>query len=541
MQGDDPRYLKTVATAKHYAVHSGPESQRHVFDAQVSESDLRDTYLPAFRTLVVDAKAESVMCAYNAFRGLPACGSDELLGKILRGEWGFSGYVVSDCAAVIDIHLSHKARKTAAEGAAMALLAGTDLECGAGSWAPGAPDSFAALGDAVGQGLVKEADVDRALRRLLRAQLRLGVFDPPERLPWAKYTYQTVVDSALHRQLALEAARKAIVLLKNEGGTLPLAKGLGDGRRDRAEGGRHRGARRELQRHADRAGLHPRGHRGRGRSRDEGRVRAWRAARHGPGRPRDRAGRRRSSTREREPGPARRVLRRSPSRDRPVFSRVDPRVDFDWADGAPQAGMNDDAFSVRWTGLLQAPATGRYTLAMRCATVLPDPARRQAGRPGPRGPRAGDDRRRRRAPRRALVPDPPRAGAREVRCPRAAPLGDAQGRRDELGAAVAAAQEADAVVLVLGLSSRLEGEEMPVKIEGFAGGDRTSLDLPAVQQALMEQVVAAAQGQARRARAAQRERARGQLGRRARAGDRRGLVSRVRRPAPPWPTSCSGR
>ena len=142
MQGEDPRYLKTVATAKHYAVHSGPESLRHTFDARVSESDFRETYLPAFRDLVVTGKAESVMCAYNSFRGQPACGNDELLGKVLRKEWGFAGYVVSDCGAVIDIHENHKARKTAAEGAAMALLAGTDLECGAGSWAPGAPDSF---------------------------------------------------------------------------------------------------------------------------------------------------------------------------------------------------------------------------------------------------------------------------------------------------------------------------------------------------------------------------------------------------------------
>ncbi len=227
MQGSDPRYLKTVATPKHYAVHSGPEPLRHVFDATASESDLRETYLPAFRDLVVNAKAESVMCSYNSFRGQPACGNDELLGKILRREWGFGGYVVSDCGAVIDIHEGHKARKTAAEGAAMALLAGTDLECGVGSWAAGTPDSFPALGDAVKQGLVKESDLDNALRRLFRAQMKLGVYDPPQRLPWAGYAYETIVNSPKHRQLALEAARKSIVLLKNEGGTLPLKKGLG--------------------------------------------------------------------------------------------------------------------------------------------------------------------------------------------------------------------------------------------------------------------------------------------------------------------------
>ena len=139
----------------------------------------------------------------------------------------------------------------------MALLAGTDLECGAGSWAPGAPDSFPALGDAVKQGLVKESDVDRALRRLLRAQMRLGVYDPPQRLPWAGYTYETVVNSPKHQQLALEAARESIVLLKNEGAALPLKKGLGSHRRDRPERRRRGGARRQLQRHAGRAGHRP--------------------------------------------------------------------------------------------------------------------------------------------------------------------------------------------------------------------------------------------------------------------------------------------
>src|SRR5512143_1310890 len=155
MQGDDPRYLKTIATAKHYAVHSGPEPLRHAFDARPSESDFRETYLPAFRDLMLNGKAESVMCSYNSVRGQPACGN--------------AGYVVSDCGAVSDISEGHKARKTAAEGAAMALLAGTDLECGSGSWEAGSPDAFETLREAVRQGLVKESDVDNALRRLLRA------------------------------------------------------------------------------------------------------------------------------------------------------------------------------------------------------------------------------------------------------------------------------------------------------------------------------------------------------------------------------------
>jgi beta-glucosidase len=491
MQGGDPRYLKTIATAKHYAVHSGPESLRHVFDAQPSEADLRETYLPAFRALVVDGKAESVMCAYNSIRGQPACGNDELLGKVLRGEWGFKGYVVSDCGAVIDVHEGHKARRTAAESAAMALVAGTDLECGAGSWAPGSPDSFLALGDALKQGLVKEADLDKALRRLVRAQLRLGVYDPPERLPWASFTYENTVDSPKHRELALEAARKSIVLLKNENGTLPLRPGLGTvavigPNADDTEVlvGNYNGT--PVAPVSVLAGIraalpsakvvYARGGPLATGLPDLGVVPAQALAGDG-GRP----GLRGEYFKGHFEGAA-------------VLTRTDAAVDFDWADGSPAPGLDDDSFSVRWTGFLVAPETGRYTLAMRCATMC-----------------------------RLFVENKPVAQGRsdhdpitvtgtvDLRAGRSYPVrielehekydAIAQllwqtpgGRGDEAGAAVAAAQSADAVVMVLGISSRLEGEEMPVKIEGFSGGDRTSLELPKVQQELLEKVAAAAKG-----------------------------------------------
>ncbi len=495
MQGNDPRYLKTVATPKHYAVHSGPEPLRHVFDVRVSESDLRETYLPAFRDLVVNGKAESVMCSYNSFRGQPACGNDELLGKILRREWGFGGYVVSDCGAVIDIHEGHKARKTAAEGAAMALLAGTDLECGAGSWAAGTPDSFPALGDAVKQGLVKESDLDRALRRLFRAQMKLGVYDPPQRLPWAGYTYETIVDSPKHRQLALEAARRSIVLLKNDGGTLPLKKGLGSiavigPNADEAEVlvGNYNGT--PIAPVTVLAGIRAAAGPGtkvtfaRGGPLATGlpdlHVVPGSALSTGTG-----AGR--------KPGLLG-AYYRGHFDGGPVITRVDATVDFDWADRAPDAALDDDDFSVRWTGSITAPVSGRYTLGMRCATLC-----------------------------RVLLGNMPIAhgrsdhepttiaGAVTLRAGRSYPIrlelehekydAIAQllweppgGRDDEVAEAVAAARAADAVVMVLGLSSRLEGEEMPLKIEGFSGGDRTSLELPNVQQALMEKVVAAADG-----------------------------------------------
>ncbi len=495
MQGDDPRYLKTVATAKHYAVHSGPEPLRHTFDARVSESDLRETYLPAFRDLVVAGKAESVMCAYNSFRGQPACGNDELLGKVLRKEWGFGGYVVSDCAAVIDIHENHKARKTAAEGAAMALLAGTDLECGAGSWAPGAPDSFPALGDAVKQGLVKESDLDHALRRLFRAQMKLGVYDPRQRLPWAGYTYETVVNSPKHQQLALEAARESIVLLKNEGATLPLKKGLGSiavigPNADDAEVlvGNYNGT--PVAPVTVLAGIEA----------AAGPATKATFARGGPlatGLPDlhvvPGSALSTGTGADRKPGLTG-AYYRGHFDGGPVLTRVDAAVDFDWADRAPEASLDDDGFSVRWTGAIAAPVTGRYTLGMRCATQCrilvgnkPVAQGRSDHEPvtitGSVAMRAG-------------ASYPIRLELEHEKYDAIAQLlwETPGGRGDEAAEAVAAARSADAVVMVLGLSSRLEGEEMPVKIEGFAGGDRTSLDLPKVQQALMEKVVAAAKG-----------------------------------------------
>ncbi len=215
LQGDDPRYLKLVATPKHYAVHSGPEADRHHFDAQATERDLWDTYLPHFEAAIREGRAVSIMGAYNRFRGEPACASDLLLGEILRGQWGFDGYVVSDCGAIEDIYEHHKVTETAEEGAALAVKAGCDLCCGC---------AYEALVAAVEQGLLDEADIDRSVKRLFTARFQLGMFDPPERVPYAQIPY-SVVDCAEHRALALETARESMVLLKNDG-VLPLARDL---------------------------------------------------------------------------------------------------------------------------------------------------------------------------------------------------------------------------------------------------------------------------------------------------------------------------
>jgi beta-glucosidase len=217
LQGTDRERPKLAATPKHFAVHSGPEALRHHFDARVSPKDLRETYLPAFRDCVVEGGAMSVMGAYNRTNGEPCCGSRTLLTDILRREWGFDGYVVSDCGAITDFHAHHTVTRTAAQSAAMAVRNGCDLECGS---------VFPSLVDAVSQGLITEAEIDTALGRLLAARLRLGMFDPPEHSPHARIPYE-IVDCETHRALARESALASMVLLKNDRRILPLSKDLG--------------------------------------------------------------------------------------------------------------------------------------------------------------------------------------------------------------------------------------------------------------------------------------------------------------------------
>lgn len=210
LQGDHAHYLKTAACAKHYAVHSGPEHARHAFDARPSPKDLAETYLPAFEKLV-RAGVEAIMGAYNRTLGEPCCASKFLLGDILRGRWGFKGHVVSDCGAVDDFHQHHKVTRDAAESAALAVRNGCDLNCGC---------TYNDLVVAVQQGLITEPEIEVSLRRLLTTKFRLGLFDPPESVPWAK-TSPAIVDCPEHRTLARQAAVESIVLLKNNG-ILPL-------------------------------------------------------------------------------------------------------------------------------------------------------------------------------------------------------------------------------------------------------------------------------------------------------------------------------
>jgi beta-glucosidase len=214
LQGDDPKYLKVAACAKHYAVHSGPEKLRHVFNAKVSPRDLYATYLPAFEKLVTEAGVEAVMGAYNRTNDEPCCASEFLLVKTLRGDWAFQGHVVSDCGALTDFHQGHKVTKDVVESAALALKAGCDLSCIC---------TYDHLGEAIDRGLITEDDIDVSLGRTLATRFKLGMFDPPADVPYAAIP-MSVVGSPEHRQLAYETAVKSIVLLKNKNNILPISE-----------------------------------------------------------------------------------------------------------------------------------------------------------------------------------------------------------------------------------------------------------------------------------------------------------------------------
>jgi beta-glucosidase len=212
LQGDHPKYLKTAACAKHFAVHSGPEKDRHTFNAIVTKRELYDTYLPAFKRLVTEAKVESVMGAYNRTLDEPCCASALLIEEILRGEWGFEGHFVSDCWALSDLHLGHKITKDEVESAALALKRGCDLGC---------DHVYNAIPEAIQSGLITEADVDRALGRTLLTRFKLGMFDPAEDVPFASIA-PDVVSCDKHRLIAYRTAAEAVVLLKNKDGILPI-------------------------------------------------------------------------------------------------------------------------------------------------------------------------------------------------------------------------------------------------------------------------------------------------------------------------------
>lgn len=216
LQGDDKKYLKTIATAKHFAVHSGPEPDRHSFNAVVSEYDLYETYLPAFKVCVQKGNVQSIMCAYNSLYGIACCSNNDLIENILRRDWSFKGYVVSDCWAISDIYQYHKQTANATEASALSVKAGTDLECGS---------SYPSLNEAIKEKLIDEKQINISMKRLLEARIKLGMFDPEDQVPFSKIDI-SVLNSPWHKEIAELAAKKSIVLLKNQNNTLPLEKSI---------------------------------------------------------------------------------------------------------------------------------------------------------------------------------------------------------------------------------------------------------------------------------------------------------------------------
>jgi beta-glucosidase len=478
LQGDNPRYLKTVATSKHYAVHSGPEPDRHTFDAQVADRDLEETYLPHFRKTVVEADVQSVMCAYNRFRGDPCCGSRLLLADILRRQWGFRGYIVSDCWAIQDFYQYHKVVATAPEAGAMAVKAGTDLNCGV---------VYRELLKSVELGLLSEADIDVAVKRLFTARLKLGMFDPPDMVPYAQIPY-SVVDSEDHRRLALEAARKSIVLLKNDGRMLPLPKSL----RTIAVIGPNADDVEVLLGNYNGIPGDPVTPLGGIREKVSRNTQVLYAlgCEWAEGLPAlevvPSSALFTSGDASRTSGLQAEYFDNRELSGEPIIKRVDPMIDFNWWDGSPDPKLPDDNFGVRWTGTIVPSVSGDFFL----------------GGEGFNGFRIYLE-------GRLLVEFNGSHHSAKTHAPVTLEAGKAYPLtveffersnhafmkllwripgRDYEKEALEAAGRADATIMVMGLSPRLEGEEMKVPVEGFAGGDRLTLDLPRTQDELLQKI-----------------------------------------------------
>jgi beta-glucosidase len=474
LQGDDPDYLKVVATAKHYAVHSGPEPLRHGFDVNVSERDLRETYLPAFRTLVVDGGVYSVMGAYNRFRGEACCASN-ILFNILRNEWGFDGYVVSDCGAIDDIWRYHKVAPDAASAAALSVKKGCDLDCGT---------TYKALHEAVEKGMLPADEIDVAVKRLFMARFKLGMFDPVEKVEYAQIPF-SVNNNPAHNNLARQAARESIVLLKNENKTLPLSKSLKTiavigPNADEVQSlwGNYNGIPTDpvtvLNGIKNKVEPQTKVLYAQGSDLAEGIP---------PFKPIPSIY---LETPDGEQGIQGQYFDNNKLEGEPLFIQTDDHIDFVWDIGTPDPRLKTDDFSIRWTGFLKAPKTGTYLISGWGKPFLRITYNGKVVAGGNKEHHASLD------PIKAEL----EAGKRyQIEAEYRNYYGDATARllwavpQDHmLEQAVETAKKADVVVLALGLNERLEGEEMRIDLDGFKGGDRTHLNLPKAQEELMEAI-----------------------------------------------------
>jgi beta-glucosidase len=479
LQGDDARYYRAISTPKHFAVHSGPESTRHFTDVDVSKHDELDTYLPAFRAAVVEGHAGSVMCAYNAINGQPACASEFLLQQTLRGAWNFQGYVVSDCDAVRNIFRDHHYRPSQPQASAISVIRGMDNECIDFAKVTDDHDYHPYI-DAVQQGYLPEGTVDTALIRLFTARIRLGMFDPPEMVPYSKID-EKILDSAEHRALARKMANESMVLLKNDG-VLPLKTV----KRIAVVGPL-----------ADQTAVLLGNYNGTPThtvSVLEGMKAEFPQAKityvpgtqflsnHG-----DPVTASALTTPDGKPGLKAEYGSRPgfDSKTTPLASRVESDVNLTESN-LPEQAKSIKTLSVQWSGFLNPIATGDYVLGIKADGFA-----------------------------RVLVEDKVVAegwgnnthiGQIHLEKGHPVKLDVSYGRFDEGKheaqliwaavnnvpdpAVVTAAKNADVIVAVVGITSRLEGEEMPVDQPGFSGGDRTTLDLPKAEEDLVQAVAA---------------------------------------------------
>ena len=477
MQGDDPKYLRVISTPKHFAVHSGPEPSRHIRNVEVSNHDMEDTYLPAFRAAVVEGKAGSIMCAYNRVNGEPACANSFLLEHSLRGAWNFDGYVVGDCDSVDEIFSEHHFTKTMAETAALSLQRGTDNECiDSYSKAPDNSDYKKYL-DAVSGGLLTEAEIDTSVRRLLRARFRLGMFDPPEMVKYAQVSDSEIASPA-NRELALKVAQESMVLLKNNG-VLPLRPNL---KRIAVIGPLAESA---LVLAGNYGGTPPSTTTVlEGIKKQFGSAQVTYAEGTNFLRQESLIPMSAYSTADGQPGVMGEYFPNKEFKGPPLVVRRDMYINLEplphHQDSLTQPpGLTE--FSVRWTGFLTPPQSAMYRMFTSAHTnrlwldgkLVIDDLAAEGAAPEPvielqKGHKYA-------LRLESVVQDD---GGSE--------LSWLSLISDPLSVALQQAAHADVIVAVVGITSQLEGEELPVKVPGFSGGDRTSLDLPRDEEDLLK-------------------------------------------------------
>lgn len=481
LQGDDEHYLKLVATAKHFAVHSGPESTRHSINVHPSKQDLYETYLPAFEASVKDANVQSVMCAYNRFEDQPCCGNNILLQTILRNDWQFKGYVVSDCWAINDFYKTHKVSETPEAAAVLAVESGTDLNCG---------DTFPFLKEAVAKGMITEDKINEALYRLFEARFRLGMFDPKDSVPWSDLPFDIVRDDE-HQQQSLQMARESIVLLKNEKDILPLSKDIKsiavigpNADHKQSMLGNYHGTSPQVITPLE--GI-------RNKLGDDVEVNYAEGSLFAAGMPNLRPIPASVLSFEDEEGLRGDYYEGNDFNGQPAFTRYDSTLNFTWIQQTPgrQSAVTKqmaDSFAIKWRGNLTPRKTGEHHIGVEAGNAVKlylndslyidfdnehHPLRKSFAIRLKKG-------------------KPYKLDIEYYNYgldPQMHLLWSEPGQQLER-AAIDAAKKSDAVILFMGLTPFLEGEEMPVSIEGFSGGDRTDIDLPDTQQQLIQKISA---------------------------------------------------